>query len=290
MNSYAISHELSKWHFPRRQVAENYLKTLSSGVVLSTTIFSPSQTGLSNFLINDICPCAHEQKYLTVYIDLSDSEIAVTAAVLMGLEKTLVESSFLRHGFNILKGILQSSNAEGVEVKTWASKEDMRNPRFFMENKEQHLVLIDNYFKKLSSYRSVLVLIDHAHQLNQLDLGRDFSVYFRNLIIKNSNNIKPLYATNDMDKWGLVFKNRNFPLNSEGAFLHKLPSLGKVFVREVLLRMRLDISMEEATQCFAMTGNKPGFFIFILMGWSKTSGKAACDYFSERLGKGAFFE
>lgn len=283
MNSNAISHELSRWHFSRKQVAENYLKTLSSGVVLSTTVFAPSQTGLTHFFIHDICPCAHEKNYVTVYIDLSEPEIPVTVAVLNGLVKTFDEASFYKTGLNYLKGVFQTSRLGVAEFGKWAPKGEQKNAMIFIENKGENLDLIDSYFKKLSSYKSILVLIDHSHQLGQSDLGREFSVYFKNLIVEKSNAIKVLYATCDMDKWALIFKNRNSSLNSEGAFVHKLPNLGKVFVREMLCRMKLNISIDEAVQCFEMTGSRPGVFVDILMDWKYSCEKSMNIYFAEQI-------
>lgn len=279
MSANTRSHEISGWHFPRNQVAENYLKTLSSGVVLSTTVFAPPQTGLTRFFLHEIVPCAHQQKYITIYIDLSDKKVPITVSVMVALEKTFSELSFFKIGFNFLKGMLHSNSVD----KHLVNHEDLTDQLFFQKNNKNFLDLIDRLFQKLLINNQLLILVDHAHNLGKDELSLEFCVYFKNLIAKNSKNIRPLYATNNMDEWALVFKNRKSVLNSEGAFVHKLPMLGKVFVREVLLKMKIKISMEEAVRCFEMTACRPRDFIDGLIEWEKSGTQSVLQIFEKKF-------
>ena len=253
--------------------------------MLSTTVYAPPKTGLSHFFINDVIPCALNDKYVTVYIDLSDPEVPVTAAVLVGLERVLSGSSVFQTSFNFLKGIFQTKSSVEWKNKSDAffRKTEVIDKNFFIENKEIHFALIDNYFKKILEYKSVLVLVDHAHDLGKDEIGREFCSYFRGLISQNSSVIRPLYATNNLAAWGGVFDNRRSALYSEGAFVHKLPILGKVFVRELIQRMGLNISMEEACKCFELVSGRPGIFVGMLMGWPPNFGIPLSSYFSNEL-------
>lgn len=282
MKELAKDQGLAGWHFPRRQVADSYLRTLSSGVMLSTTVYAPPSTGLSHFLINDVVACAQEEKYVTVYVDLSDPQVPVTAAVLAGLERVLSGSSVLQSGFNFLKGIFQSKLAQECKVHNYQKKIEIIDNNYFIDNKVSHIALIESYFQKLLNYKSVLILIDHAHGLNKDELGQEFCAYFRSLISQHSSAIRPLYATNNMASWSGVFENRRSSLYSEGAFVHKLPALGKVFVREVIQRMGWPVSMEEAVKCFDLTDGRPGVFLATLAGWRPDCGVPLSTYFVEQ--------
>ena len=268
-------------------MAESYLKTLSSGVMLSTTIYAPPKTGLSQFVINDVIPCALSDKYVTVYIDLSDPKVPVTAAVLAGLERVLAGSSVFQTSFNFLRNIFQAKISIDQKSKSndFLRKTEIIDVNYFFENKDVHLSLIDNYFKKILEYKSVLVLVDHAHDLDKEDIGRDFCTYFRSLISQNSSMIRPLYATNNLSKWAGVFDNRRSALYSEGAFVHKLPILGKVFVREAVQRMGLGVSMEEACKCFDLVSGQPGVFIAMVMGWQHSSNVSLAKHFNNEMGE-----
>ena len=256
--------------------------------MLSTTVYAPPKTGLSQFLINDVLPCALDDKYATVYIDLSDPQVPVTAAVLASLERVLVGSSVFQSSFNFLKGIFQSKVAVETKVKSeyLTRKTEIIDQRFFVENKDSHLALIDNYFKRIFEYKSVIVIIDHADQLGKDEIGREFCAYFRTLITENSSVVRPLYATNNLSGWSGIFDNRRSALYSEGAFVHKLPIMGKVFVREIIRRLGQDISIEEAYKCFELTGGKPGIFTCMLMGWQPNLGMPLYTYFSLELEAG----
>ena len=273
---------IADWHFSRKQIAESYLRTLSSGVMLSTTIYAPPKTGLSQFLINDVILCARDDKYVTVYIDFSDPKVPVTAAVLAGLERVLSGSSIFQSSFNFLRGLFQSRMPYEARVKTSEFKRNLEiiDEDFFIQNKVMHLALIDSYFKKIFEYKSVIVIVDHADELNKDDLGKEFCLYFRSLISQNSNVVRPLYGTNNLSAWSGVFDNRSSALYSEGAFVHKLPILGKVFVREVINRLGLDISMEESYKCFELVGGKPGVFMRLIMAWKTNYSVSLFDYFS----------
>lgn len=283
LNAPVHNPSFSSWHYARRQVAESYLKTLSSGVMLSTTVYAPPQTGLTQFFINDVIPCAHGDRYVTAYVDLSDPKIPATAAMLMGLERVMAGSSVLQTGFNFLKGIFQSKDAGESKVGNYLKKSAVIDTDYFLENKDAHLALVDSYFKKILNYKSLLILVDHAHELGKDELNREFCSYFKNLISEHAHSIRPLYATSNMGSWSGVFENRRSALYSEGAFVHKLPALGKVFVRDVLGRTGRQVSMEEATRCFEMAGFRPGIFVGLLLGWDKGGDIPLSHYFYREL-------
>ena len=273
----------SGWHFARPQVAESYLKTLSSGVMLSTTIQAPEKSGLTNFLINDVIPSASHEKFVTVYVDLSDPLLPVSAAVINGLERVLMGSTAIYSGFNIFKGIFHTRNPQVCERGRYLNKPKIIDKNFFLENKEKTFELIKIYFKKILSYKSVLILIDHSDNLMKDEADLEFCDYFRSLIISNAQDIRPLYASSNKEAWRGIFESRHSPLYSEGAFVHNLPALGKNFMREVVLRSGLNISMDEGLSCYEMTGERPGIFTALIMAFGSSGSKSITTYFHQQL-------
>lgn len=283
MKPSVILNPFSGWHFAREQVAVRYLKTLSSGVMLSTTIHAPVQTGLSSFLINDVLPSAANEKFVTVYVDLSDPQVPVTAAVMHALERVLTGSSAIHVGFNLFKGLFQSRTNDVSNKDKYISKLEIVDKQHFLDCKDKHLAIIEQYFKKLLAYKSILVVVDHADQLNSDALGLVFCEYFKDLITKNAQAIRPLYASSNQEAWRGVFENRHSPLYSEGAFVHKLPALGKNYVRDAVLRSGMNVSMDEALTCYEMAGERPGIFTALLMGWDPLGNTAITSYFHQHL-------
>lgn len=283
VKSSFVINPFSGWHFARQQVAARYLKTLSSGVMLSTTIQAPAKTGLTSFLINDVIPCAADAKFVTVYVDLSDPEVPISAAVITALERVLSGSSAIHAGFNLFKSLFLARHSDSCSKEKYVQKIQIVDKNYFLENREKNLELIKSYFQKILSYKSVLILVDHADQLTHDDIALEFCEYFKELITKNSQAIRPLYATSNKEAWSGVFENRHSPLYSEGAFVHKLPALSKNFVRDAVLRSGLNISMDEGVTCYEMAGERPGIFSALLLGWDPLGNSPITSYFHQQL-------
>ena len=278
-----ILNPFAGWHFARESMAARYLKTLSSGVMLSTTIQAPPKAGLTSFLINDVLTSAANEKFVTVYVDLSDPQVPVTAAVMHALERVLAGSSAIHSGFNLFKGLFQSKAVDVCSKDKYVHKLEIVDKQHFLDCKDKHLAMIEQYFKKMLAYKSMLVVVDHADQLNSDALGLMFCEYFKELITKNAQAIRPLYASSNKEAWSGVFENRHSALYSEGAFVHKLPALGKNFVRDAVMRSGLNVSMDEALTCYEMAGERPGIFTAMLLGWDPLGNSAITSYFHEQL-------
>lgn len=283
MKSAAVPHPFSGWHFARQHLAQRYLKTLSSGVLLSTTIQAPTLTGLTNFLINDVMPQAAAEGFVTVYVDLSDPEVPVTAAVIAGLERVLVGSSAIQSGFNLFKGLFQSRNPEACSKSRYVKKIEVIDKNYFLVNREKNLQMIKSYFDKIIAYKSVLVLVDHAENLLKDDVAIEFCEYFRELITNHPQAIRPLYASSNPEAWSKVFQYKRSPLYSEGACVHNLPPLGKNYIRDACLRSGLSVSMDELVKCYQLTGHRPGIFAALLLGWDSRGKLPISSYFHQEL-------
>lgn len=258
---------ISGWHFSRKLLADSYLKTLSSGVMLSTTIHAPRQTGLTQFLINDVMPAAVAENYLPVYVDLSDTKVPVTAAVMWGLERVFAGTSIFKTGVNLFKNLFASHDLSISKKTAYISQTQVVDHDYFVEQKNQHFEFIEEKIERLIGKKSVLLIFDHAHNLLEVPLGLEFCKLLCKLISKHGYMIKPLYATNNVAQWEKIFKTKNSPLYSEGAFIHHLPKLGKNFVRDVVKQGGITISMEEANNGFEMTQFRPGIFVALIMRW-----------------------
>lgn len=272
--------ELTNWHFKRKLIAESYFRTIFSGVILSTTIFAERQTGLTNFLLYDLMPCAIDNDHSVVYVDLSNEKIPVTAAVLMALDRVLTVGNAQNVSFNFFKGLFVSSKSNNKKEFYLNNIKELEED-FFLDNIKIHLELIDLKINNILKKNKLLLIFDHAHVLVRDKIALEFSAFLRNLLIKNRDGLKPIYGTCDMKGWVSVFKNNKSPLNSEGASIHNLPALDRIFVKEVMRMAEIDIDIDDAMQCYKQLNQKPGMLLALVAGWSAESSDNFFTYCSK---------
>lgn len=239
--------------------------------MLSNTVYAPPQTGLTNFLINDLIPAALEDKFIPVYIDFSDTSVPVTVAFLIGLERAVLGSPVSNYSFNVFKSLFVSKDGSACKKNDYLVESVVIDLKLLEEKNCDYIELIDQYIKKISNFRKILFIVDHVENLSIEEKNKDFLNYYKFLLENKRSMVKAIYATSDMEKWSVVFKNPQSPLNSEGAFVHKLPMLARVFVREVLYRIGSPAYLEEAIRCFDILGCRPGIFISIVGSWKGNS-------------------
>ena len=276
--------EIFGWHHRREVFASSYLKTLFSGVILSTTVISPHKTGLTSFFLNDLLPHAVDEGHCVIYVDLSDTSFPATAAFLIGLEKAMHGNSRnLGVSFNFFKGLFSPSKPNKNNSYLSKGALSIVDQAYFDENFDEHIEIFDTKIKKIAEKSPVLIIVDHAQNLRLNKIGVKFANYFKDLLICNRFAIKPIYGMQTLDAWANVFKDPKFPLYSEGASVHTLPPLDRAFVRTVMNKVGATVHLDEAMHCFSMVKNQPGIFIAIIIAWDDKSGKSLSSHFVSAL-------
>jgi hypothetical protein len=58
---------MEKWHYPRKELAEQYLGVLGIGISSNLAIIAPRRKGKTLFILSDLAPLAQKKNYLPVY-------------------------------------------------------------------------------------------------------------------------------------------------------------------------------------------------------------------------------
>lgn len=69
------------WHFPRPELAENYLRQFNEFGLKRIKLFAPRRTGKTQFLIKDLAPAAEQAGYLVCYVSMSEQKYAPHTAL-----------------------------------------------------------------------------------------------------------------------------------------------------------------------------------------------------------------
>ena len=62
------------WHYPRPELAAKYLQVFDVGLSSARALFAKRRMGKSEFLEQDLIPAARDAGYLTVYLNLWQSD------------------------------------------------------------------------------------------------------------------------------------------------------------------------------------------------------------------------
>ena len=272
--------EFSDWHYKRELIAESYFRTIFSGVILSTTVYADSKTGLTNFFIRDLMSCAAANEYSVVYVDLSNKKVPVTAAFLMALDRVLVAGNSANVSFNFFKGLFVSGKSH-YPNDYYLNGGEGGDQLFFLNNMSVHLELMEAKVMDILKKNRLLLIFDHAHNLGADLIADEFCIFLRRILVQYRDRLKPIYGTCDIPQWSAIFKNPRSALYSEGASMHHLPVLDRIFVREVMQKSGIRIELDEAVHYFKQIGCKPGIFLAMVSGWSSSEHGEFVDYFNK---------
>ena len=215
-------------------------------------------------------PCAAQNNHSVVYVDLSNKKIPVASAFLMALERAVQAGG--SSSFNFIKNIFFSEkNNEKIEYHM--NSHTSINKDLLVDKVPEHLASIEARVLDLLKKSRVFLIFDHAHNLSGDQLTYEFCAFLRNLLVTHRERLKPIYGTSDMQQWASVFKNPRSPLNSEGASVHKLPVLDRVFVKQALQKSEILMDLDQGVQCFHLLHNRPDVFMRMLIDWRAQSQK-----------------
>ena len=80
------------WHYPRAELASQYLDVLKTGLTHRLALFAPRRMGKTEFLVLDLAPAASRRRYWVIYVSLWADVNAPHHALLDALREA-VESS-----------------------------------------------------------------------------------------------------------------------------------------------------------------------------------------------------
>lgn len=268
----------SEWHFKRALIAEETLKAMYSGVILSTTVMAAPKTGLSHFFIHDLMPCATQQGYIVAYVNLANPLVPAAAAMLMALDRLATSSNQGSSSFGFFKGMFLPEKKKAPKGVDYYHSTLPGDEEYFQDDITPLLALIEQKVIKALQKGPLLLIFDGAHALSRDAHALRFAEHLKDLLLAHRDQIFPLYGTSDLEAWRLTFQNKAAPLYSEGASLHTLPLLDEAFVQALLDRHGLQIPLDEARQAFAQLGGCPGIFAHLVADWSATRDTGLLEY------------
>lgn len=215
------------WHYPRAELAQQYLQLLSAGLVAQTTIFAPRRTGKTAFLLRDLKPAAEKAGFIVAYADLWQTPNPALS-LLRALEEAAEPRRAGERAMAFLKTPVKKLKAGGGAGGLKGELElELADPK---SASTEVALRIDELVTTLSKRKRLLLLIDEAQGMAKNKEGQQLARSLRTALTKNLERTRVVFTGSSRTQLSHVFSNANAPLYSAGYAIREFPLLGQEFV------------------------------------------------------------
>lgn len=202
------------WHFPRRELAEQYLDLLKVGITHRITLFAPRRMGKTVFLVNDLAPLASKRKYLPIYISMWSEANEPHRALIENLEAATSELQTNKGTLKKLFGAtVQKLKIEGNLGlgKMTAEVEFPDNPKPASSQDLSHINRLFKQLVKLSKTRRPLLLLDEIQHLGSSKKFEALTYTLRTALDQHSNYLDIIFTGSSRSGLKKLFSNTKAP-------------------------------------------------------------------------------
>jgi hypothetical protein len=246
------------WHYPRPELASQYLRVFDVGLTSARALFAKRRMGKSEFLEQDLIPAARELGYITVYLNLWDARSQPTPALLAALSRAL-EPTGVRKLAKALKRPLKSVKAS---AKVSGMAEGSLEAQLRGKDTEvtaQVTELIRGFNKPT---RRMLLVLDEAQVLAEPPHA-DLAHSLRASLDGRKQNIKVVFAGSSEATLRRMFGRSTEPFYN-WAPLEPFELLDEDFVRAMVAKVnnlsQYPLALKDALAAFEALRRTPEFF------------------------------
>lgn len=212
--------EMNTWHYPRRDLAESYLKQLDSGLN-SIAIFAERRKGKTEFLLEDLTPLAHQMGYRTAYINFWEKKSDPIHCILKGVKRSFERDNALRTLSKWKKEI--SLKIAGLQAKV--STDGDKIPA----------VASDALDYLLIPKGGILIMFDEIQQLAAGEENDELVATLRTFLDSNRRKVRAVFTGSSQDRLNKMFKQQKAAFY-RSASLVEFPNMGEEFVASLANR------------------------------------------------------
>lgn len=249
---------MEDWHYPRTELAEQYLNLVGLGINSSFAIIAPRRKGKTLFILKDLSPMA-EKKYLPVYASLWQNLNAPHEGLISALEETIQTLDQKATFTRLLKSKIKKTTVSN-ELLGKMEIEFADNP---IQPTSKELAYVDQLLSTLTKKagkRTVLLLIDEIQHLATSSLFDPLAHTLRTMLDKRQGSVKSVFTGSSRHYMNLLFN------ESQSPFYHfvetiKFPDMGDGFIEFLRNKLAKDhdftLSGDHLSQVFSNLDQSP---------------------------------
>lgn len=223
------------WHYPRRELTDQFLTTFESGVSNTLTLFAPRRMGKTEFILYDLIPAAEKTGYRPIYVSFWEIPNDPSECLRLGLDRAIKDMSWLekRRSAQTRVDKVRVGGGMGPTEGFTAAAEVGLTPN---EPDTQTLGQIRHSFEGLAKSRrnnKILLCLDEVQHLATDRAFEPLVFFLRTLLDENRDSLRIVFTGSSRDGLQRLFNRRKAPLFRSSSQVD-LPDLGSGFVRHML--------------------------------------------------------
>lgn len=181
------------WHYPRTELAEQYLGLLALGIQSSLAIIAPRRKGKTLFILKDLAPLSQKKNYVPVYASLWQNINAPHEGLITALEDAIAaldKKSPLRRLLNTkIKKTAVSNELLGKMEVEFADSPSKPTSKELTYLDELLTILVEK-----SGTKTVLLLVDEVQHLSTSSQFDPLAHTLRTMLDKRQGKVKSIFT------------------------------------------------------------------------------------------------
>jgi uncharacterized protein len=252
------------WHFPRPQLAKQYLDFFRTEVSNALILFQQRRYGKTEFCLHDLAPAAEAQGYSVVYANFWQARLSPIALLLHALEKSLERKSLSERVREFVTAPVTKLKLSGELAGAKAEAEIDLASLPQRANAELLLYLSDLTLRAAKRAKGkLLLLLDEVQELAEGDANDALVAALRTLLDTQRQAVKVVFTGSSLEGLTQMFSVAKAPFFHFGTRID-LPPLDTAFVRHLAgvfrERSRARVSVEEFLSAFEQLHANPYYF------------------------------
>jgi len=250
------------WHYPRPDLAIDYLEEFSRRGARALTIFAERGLGKTAFLQRDLTPQAVQRGRLPVYVDVwavrTDPAAGISGQLKAAAQRLQRKDPSKREitAFNV--------NVLGVGAGlTSVHRAEQGEPT----NELSRINFWSDRLAALAGEKSILLMLDEVQELAIHSDGASVAAALRASMQRNYGRFEPVFTGSQRDKLLQMFAVSKAPLFEFGDDIN-FPPLCRGFSTFVCDRVKqeagVDLDSNQLHTAFTALGSKPGSLISLV--------------------------
>ena len=216
------------WHYPRTELADQYLGLLALGITSSLAIIAPRRKGKTLFILQDLAPLSQKKNYIPVYASLWQNINAPHEGLISALEDGIAtldkKATFSRLLNAKIKKTTVSNELLGkmeVEFADTPSKPTSKELAYL----DQLLSTLEEKAGK----KTILLLIDEVQHLTTSNQFDPLAHTLRTMLDKRQGKVKSIFTGSSRHYLDLLLNESKSPFY-HFVEQHAFPDLGDQFI------------------------------------------------------------
>ena len=227
---------MNDWHFPRPELAKQYLQLLEIGICSNLAIIAPRRKGKTLFVLQDLAPLARKKNYLPVYASLWQNINEPHEGLISALEETK-EALEKRATISRLLNAKIKRTTVSNELLGRMDIEFADNPSKINSEALGYLEKLLVAIEKKAAKKTILLLIDEVQHLSTSPAFAPLTHTLRTMLDKRQGRVKAVFTGSSRHYMNLLFN------ESQSPFYHfvepvPFPDLDEKFI--AFLRQKLN--------------------------------------------------